>query len=170
MLSFGCDRRFHCTYVCAFHVFVSYNEVASEPHACSQQPRGACIHCRRCKQTWLGHTTTGFFSQEHKYYYYFVALKSSQPALLFLKPDFQSRLRLLAVAVWSQQVVSERWWKADENSGTRSRNGGDSVRTLTPAIVRGSALLMCWRSHIVTENLSLSRHASCACVRARLPR
>lgn len=66
------------------------------------------------------------------------------------------------------RMASERWWKDGEEFRVRKKvrkEVGDSVRSLIPAIVRGSVLLMCWGSHIVTENLSLSRHASCACTR-----
>lgn len=64
------------------------------------------------------------------------------------------------------RMVSERRWKDGEEFRVKKKvrkEVGDSVRSLIPAIVRGSALLMCWGSHIATENLSLSRHASCAC-------
>lgn len=65
------------------------------------------------------------------------------------------------------RMVSERWWKDGEEFREKKKvrmETGDSEKSLIPAIVRGPALLMCSGSHIVTENLSLSRHASCACV------
>ncbi len=66
------------------------------------------------------------------------------------------------------EVSRDGWGDRARERKKRRMEEQDSAGSLIPPVVRSSALLMCWGSHIVAEILSLSRHVLCACACLRV--